>query len=409
MGLLEKDPARRFDVQTARTMLRQQLAGPLASKAPPHLATDPYSVVPAQRPPAAETQPIPPPQQPKPSGQIGGRAMLAPGESLSGHLAKLKKGERPASSPAPAPKGADVATGAYPPPPPRSNDRTSVIPPAPGSGDTTSVIPPHAAQHGRGNQSDATAMLPPRRQWDGARAARDPISPAPGPGTVVMSPGAKRKRLIDRTVTTVREAGGKATTTVKGWPRNLQLAAAGGTALLLILVLVLAFSGGGDGEKTPTAAGVPQDAAPAAPAFATQQYQGKGTTVAVPDGWEKKTGGSWTDFVDPDNDRKVRLLVEPASSKATPQSFLKVAEGNLKKKGSSCPKPYDQVGLADREINGKPGAVLEYTCAGTRHGLWGAVIQDGKAFSFYMTSTEEQFAESKPVFEEMVKTFTLAG
>ncbi|HEX8346281.1 MAG TPA: serine/threonine-protein kinase, partial [Actinoplanes sp.] len=78
MGLLEKDPARRFDVQTARTMLRQQLAGPLASKAPPHMMTDPYSVVPSQRPPAAETQPIPPPQ---PTGQIGGRAMLAPDES----------------------------------------------------------------------------------------------------------------------------------------------------------------------------------------------------------------------------------------------------------------------------------------------------------------------------------------
>src|SRR4029453_11929116 len=70
MGLLEKDPARRLDVQTARTMLRQQLAGPLASKAPPHMTTDPYSVVPAQRPPAAETQQVPPPQQPpKPTGQ----------------------------------------------------------------------------------------------------------------------------------------------------------------------------------------------------------------------------------------------------------------------------------------------------------------------------------------------------
>ena len=52
MGLLEKDPARRMDVQTARTILRQQLAGPLASQSPPHMMTDPYSVVPSQRPAA---------------------------------------------------------------------------------------------------------------------------------------------------------------------------------------------------------------------------------------------------------------------------------------------------------------------------------------------------------------------
>ena len=70
-------------------MLRQQLAGPLASKAPPHLMTDPTRLVPSQRPPAEATQAIP--SSPAPSGQIGGRAMLAPGDSLSGHLAKLQQ------------------------------------------------------------------------------------------------------------------------------------------------------------------------------------------------------------------------------------------------------------------------------------------------------------------------------
>ncbi|HEX7744703.1 MAG TPA: serine/threonine-protein kinase, partial [Micromonosporaceae bacterium] len=80
-GLLEKDPADRLDVTTARSMLRTLLAGPLASKAPAHLATDPYAVVPTQRsaPPAAA-----PASQP--SGQIGGRAMIKPGESLGDRL-----------------------------------------------------------------------------------------------------------------------------------------------------------------------------------------------------------------------------------------------------------------------------------------------------------------------------------
>ncbi|GAA2505919.1 serine/threonine-protein kinase [Winogradskya humida] len=394
MGLLEKDPARRFDVTTARTMLRQQLAGPLASKAPPHMMTDPYSVVPSQRPPAAETQQIPPPQQPKPSGQIGGRAMLAPGESLSGHLAKLNKDNAPGQQRRGAAPGADQPTGAYPPPPPmpggaRGGDRTTVMPTAAGAGP--------------GN--DTTSVIPPRRQWDGNRAAREPMNY--GGGTVTMSPGAKRKQMIDKTVTTVRQTTDKAVTTVKGWPRNTQLAAGGGAALVLILIMVLVFTGGNGDDKTTTPAALPQASEPAGANFPTVAYKGRGTSVSVPEGWTKKSGGSWVDYVDPDSDRKVRLLVEPGKGEA--QAFLKIAESNLKKKGSSCPKPYKQVGLTDQEIDGKQGAVLEYTCDGTRHGLWGALIEGGKAYSFYMTSTEEQFADSKPIFDELVKSFTLDG
>ena len=71
-GLLEKDPARRWDVTRARQVLRELLAGPLANNAAHHV-TDPYAVV----PPA----PAPVPQlTAAPTGQIGGRAMLAPGE-----------------------------------------------------------------------------------------------------------------------------------------------------------------------------------------------------------------------------------------------------------------------------------------------------------------------------------------
>lgn len=97
MGLLEKDPARRLDVHTARAMLRELLAGPLTSNAAAvNSVTDPYSVVPVQRP--VPTPPAAEPEQPKPSGQIGGRAMLNPGESLTDRLAALRRGERPAQA-----------------------------------------------------------------------------------------------------------------------------------------------------------------------------------------------------------------------------------------------------------------------------------------------------------------------
>jgi len=77
-GLLEKDPAKRWEVGAARRMLRELLAGPLANTATHHV-TDPYAVVPPAPPPA----PVPQPAE-TPTGQIGGRAMLAPGELPTG-------------------------------------------------------------------------------------------------------------------------------------------------------------------------------------------------------------------------------------------------------------------------------------------------------------------------------------
>ena len=405
MGLLEKDPAQRFDVPTARTMLRQQLAGPLASKAPPHMMTDPYSVVPSQRPPAAETQPIPPPQA-KPSGQIGGRAMLAPGESLTNHLAKLDGGapaptsggggRRRAADPEPV---ASAPTGAYPPPPALDNNRTSVIPPLPGSAnDRTSVIPPPG-----GSESDATSVLPPRRQWDGARAARDPM-----PGTVVVSPAAKRRAMIEKTVTTVRQTTGQAVTTVKGWPRNKQLIAGGGAlAVVLLLVLVISLSGGDpDTPQNPQAGD--NKVVPAS--FATQDYRGdKAVSVKVPKEWTRAASGSWVDYIDPDDKtRKVRVLVEPGS--IAPKKFADTTAPSTLKKSKACPKPFKHLGTTETEVSGLPAAQFEYTCGEgdtMRHGIWRQTTTGGKMYSFYLTTTDAKFADSKQFFDEMAKTFTL--
>ncbi|MEV7622330.1 protein kinase [Actinoplanes sp. NPDC089786] len=359
MGLLEKEPSRRFDAQTARTMLRQQLAGPLASKSPPHMTTDPYSVVPSQRPPAQETQPI---HAPRPSGQIGGRAMLQPGDSLSGHLAKVDQ-----------------------------SDRTQAMPPG----------PPTAG-------GDTTAVVPPRRSWDNGAPAS--TGNQYGGGRIVQSPSAKRRAMVDNAVATVRTTADRAVTTVKGWSPKQQLIAGGGALVVLIaLILVIAIPGGDDPAKTPTAAGQQSQAPPPA-AFPTQEYHDRGINVNVPKGWSRKSGGSWVDYVDPKNRlRKVRILVE--TSKATPEKFLGVAENTLRTRSTNCPKPYKQVSLEPQSIAGRDGAVLEYTCGSGpegRHGKWGAVIRDGKAYSFFLTTTEATFADSTPIFDEMLSSYALA-
>ncbi|BAL92683.1 putative serine/threonine protein kinase [Actinoplanes missouriensis 431] len=381
MGLLEKNPGQRMDVQTARTILRQQLAGPLASKQPPHLMTDPYSVVSSRptSPAPAATQQIPPqiPSQPgpaQPSGQIGGRAMLQPGESLTDHLSKLES-QNSGGGRRRAPEPADAG---YP---------TGMMPAHPGtSGDTTSVIPP-----------------------------QNPWNPSgdPRPGTVVMSPAAKRRATIDKVTTGARETAGRLVTTFKSWPRNKQLATSGAAAaVVLVLILVFSMTGGDDDATQQPQAQAAPSAAPAADTpFETQAFKGNATiSVQVPAGWTRGAGQTYVDYVNPDNNAvKVRVLLEPGS--IAPTRFVNETAPGTLRKSKNCPKPYTQGETIEAEVSGNPGAQFEYTCGNgdaKRHGIWRMTTVGNKMYSFYLTAPDSAFAENRKYFDKMAETFQIA-
>jgi eukaryotic-like serine/threonine-protein kinase len=170
---------------------------------------------------------------------------------------------------------------------------------------------------------------------------------------------------------------------------------------------VLMFSLGGDKTPTPGAGGNNTVSA----SFETQDYRGKGIAVKVPKGWTRSSAGNWVDYVDPqDSGRKVRILVEPGS--AEPRRFAeKIAESTLRK-SKNCPEPYHRVAVNDVQVAGHDGVQLEYTCGrgdSMRHGVWQETTVDDKMYSFYLTSTEAQFATSKAIFDEMTRTFTLGS
>jgi len=364
-GLLEKDPAQRYDVVTARGMLRELLAGPLASKAPAHLMTDPYAVVPAQRTPYQS--PAAPPAAPKPSGQIGGRAMIGPGESLTDRLSTLRNG---------------------------------------GSADTTAVQPISPYATGAPGPTSLPAGAPLLGQHAAAATGEMPAAPWDAP-TGGSGPGFLGKLGDD-----LRRGAAAMLARVKTWPRAAQLGLAGGLVVLLVLLGVAIFTSGGDGNGTTpqAAAGATPSAAPAT--FPTQTESARGLSVNVPDGWARKASGVWVDFIDPvDSNRKVRILVEKSSAEAG--KFLAAAANRLDQNSSgTCAKPYKQVSLRDVSVGGAPGSQLEYTCgtgAAMRHGVWQAVIQDGKAYSFFLTTPDSRFAESRPIFDEMVRTFAVTA
>ncbi|MFD6754133.1 serine/threonine-protein kinase [Micromonospora gifhornensis] len=434
MGLLEKDPARRLDVHTARAMLRELLAGPLSSNAAAvNSMTDPYSVM--QVPQPAPISAPPAPAKAKPSGQIGGSAMLAPGESLTDRLAALRRGERPGQA-APVSAAAMEETsadglarpgqhGAMSPPPVGRTygtaadatqhfggadatqrfggaDATQRIGGADatqriGGADATQRVGPAAFGYG-GGQPEATQHIGGDYggQWPAAPSQPYGARPTPTGG----SPLDKAKA-----------AGSQLVGTVKGWPRKMQLAAAGGLVLILLIGIV-ALSGGDDSSPT-TPVADPSSSADAGPSIEMQEHSGRGVQVLVPKGWKKAapSGAVYVDYTDPeDSGRRVRILNEPWRGDSA--RWAEVAANGLKSKSTSCAKPYNQISMAQKELAGKPSAEFEYTCGqgeAMRHGVWHGVAHDGRMYSFYLTANDSRFEESKPIYEEMVKSFQLTN
>jgi hypothetical protein len=387
MGLLEKDPARRLDVTAARGMLRELLAGPLASKAAGNLVTDPYSVVPPQRSPWQPPAPAAPPQ---PSGQIGGRAMLAPGESLTDRLAELRRDKR--QMPRPAQCAAD-------------GPATSPDQPPVGAGDITQATRPINPTAGAPGPAAGRPL-----GWEQpTRAGWGPAGPA-APGAAPTGGGGGRATL-DRALARVRHLGGRAVATVRAWPRDRQFAAAGGVAVAVLLGTVLWFSGGDREPTTPPQAGPTSGVSEVG--FETQTYADRGLSVNVPKGWQKTGAGVWIDYTDPkDSGRRVRILVERGGANTKPLPFLRDAGNRLSKSRKTCVNPYQEVALIEAEVAGRPSAELEYTCGSgddARHGVWRAVVHERKIYSFYMTASEERFVESRPIFDEMVRSFQLTA
>jgi hypothetical protein len=346
-GLLEKDPARRWNVDTARAVLRDLLAGPLASNAPAHM-TDPYAVV----RPVHQPTVVHPPQ---PTGQIGGRAMMAPGETVSGALRRMHSGGGAPAGPA-GPREPDL-------------ERTGA--------DNYNAYAPEYAQD----------------DW-----AQGPPPPSRRPGGAALA-----QQLVGRAKTA---------------PVWAKVAVAAGLAVVLLLGVGAAaglFSGDGGGQQGQGPAGT-ASSGPAKPAFEVELFTHPGgITVNVPKGWKStkqgKADAPFFDITDPaDANRRIRVNIEKAS--ASPKAFLEAAENRLKTVAATCEQPYTRVDMTETKLDGQAAALLEYTCGSgdqMRHALWDAVVVNGKAYHFFVTVPDARFGESRAIFDEMVSSFKLTA
>jgi hypothetical protein len=316
--------------------------------------------------------------------------MLDPGKSLSGQLAHLQPAGRTAAEPdleEPRPRPVPAQGG-----PPQSGGFAG---PRGQSGRGPSEREARSPYAGRipapEEIDDLTGYveqvpLPePRRDYGGRRRAPSTADQLAGRiravGRDASTPGNKTRMIVAVVLVVIVLAG--AAVLLKG---VLGGSSAGPTAH------------GPSGQPSATAA---------TPLIPVQEYvDDRGISVNVPKDWTKSATSSYVDFVEPGGTgRKIRINVEPTTSDAT--KFLTTAETGLKKP-TICPTPYNRVNLVDSQLAKQPAAQLEYTCGtgdGKRHGIWQAVVVDGKAYHFYLTVPDARFDESKVIFDEMVRSF----
>jgi hypothetical protein len=390
-GLLEKDPDQRWDVPTARGVLRDLLASALASSAPAH-QTDPYAVV---RP-----TPYTPPRanvNPPTTGQIGGKAMLAPGESLTGAIRRRQTGAPPSQRiPTRAESGPALpATGAFSPAPTHS--------PSPET--------PQTRVHQHGGFTDGNA---PTQRVEYPRASTyGSTYQGGGGGRHATVSGQRRAAALASAKAGVKDASGRAVQAFRALPPKGRLAVTAGAAALLVVVItsIVLTSGGSGGSRTPAAQGT----ANTKPKLALIDYHHpKGATVSVPAGWLQSPpkSGDYMDFVDPqDADRWVRINVEKTTL-PTGRAVLEAAARRFQQPNGGCPG-YKHVEITDTKLAGLDGASFEYTCAppnkALRHGRWTAVVSNGVTYQVTLSVPASDFAASKSIDEAMVKSFRLSS
>jgi len=235
MGLLEKDPEKRWTVTEARKALRDLTNGALTNRAATQ-PTDPQAIMPTSgRAHAAlhetpATYALPATADQTDPSRLGGRAMLAPDETV--------------------------------------NDRVTAAP-------------------------DMAPPVPPSPKVDPATldATADAMSYTPGAGRWVARGSARPDDSIpaDRTdrrdiLGAVRGLPGRPLAVVRGWPRAVRYGGVAAGIVLIAVLIIVSTTGGGGSRKTTSP---PPTTTPThAPSFPVQSFDnGRGIVVNVPQSW----------------------------------------------------------------------------------------------------------------------------
>ena len=348
-GLMEKDPAKRWDAERTRHALRGLLLGPAPQSPAAHTAAATTRMPIAAAPPAGAVQgaqPVSPAARPTSPAGGGPAGPWAAGPHSAGPVS-----------------GAPQPTTAMP-----TNNM-----PTNGSG----------AEPWRVGRASVPAGQP-------APAAAEPAQqrgfPAyQGPLGYVEAPAPRRS--------------------TGAW-------LFGAAAVLVALALVVAGVGFSSGwfEPDKTPAKPPHKAS--GPDFATKTYQGRGMAVHVPANWKRRDAGSYVQFYDPkDQTAWLRIMAPWDQRNAT--RILRSSDQNFTRGCCQLTdyhrvalRPATLAGKRGAELE---YTATRVDTGQHRHGIWRMIVVNGRNYQVYMSVPDNHFHGYKKVFTEAARSMKLTG
>ncbi|MFF5725569.1 protein kinase [[Kitasatospora] papulosa] len=135
----------------------------------------------------------------------------------------------------------------------------------------------------------------------------------------------------------------------------------------------------------------------------------EGFSLAVPDGWERRTDEGQIDYTPDDGAHRVRISLDPDPDFGNSFAHMRSIEKDLSKR---LPE-YERLTLEENVFRDRPGSRWEFTWTeskdhpGPRHGIDQMYFAEtgGPEYALYMTGPEEDRAETRKIFETMLRSW----
>ncbi|MBM7437121.1 serine/threonine-protein kinase [Streptomyces sp. HB132] len=135
----------------------------------------------------------------------------------------------------------------------------------------------------------------------------------------------------------------------------------------------------------------------------------EGFSLAVPEGWERLTGSDQIDYTPDDGAHRLRISLDPQPDFDNSYAHMQSIEKDL----SVRLPAYERLTLEEIVFRDRPGSRWEFTWVeskdhpGPRHGIDQMYFAEpgGPEYALYMTGPEEDRAETRTIFERMLRSW----
>ncbi|MEU2676296.1 serine/threonine-protein kinase [Streptomyces sp. NPDC007107] len=133
----------------------------------------------------------------------------------------------------------------------------------------------------------------------------------------------------------------------------------------------------------------------------------EGFSIVVPEGWERQDNDGQIDYTPDGGAHRIRISLDPQPDFTNSYAHMQSIEKDLARR---LPE-YEQLAMEENVFRDRPGSLWEFTWTeskdfpGPRHGIDQMYFAEagGPEYAFYMTGPEEDWAETRELFDTMLR------